>query len=293
MRAFQREAGAPLVFGDSGFRPGGRYLEVPCGRCRGCRLERSRQDAIRCVHESQMHRANAFITLTYSEEQLPAGLTLVKKDFQDFIKRLRRRLEPGRFRFFGCGEYGEEFSRPHYHACLFGVDFEDRVPWKTSPSGELVYRSALLESVWPMGHSSCGSVTFESAAYVARYVMKKELGTSSGPRRQFLDVVTGEVCERDHEFALRSLKPGLGFSWLQKYWSDVYPHGRVVMNGHECPAPRYYDKLFALRDPIEFAALQRRREEAALVRWDDNSPRRLRAKEIVLDAKLAHLKRSL
>lgn len=286
LRAFQVRPGAPVSFSPP---PGhARVLELPCGRCQGCRLERSRQDAVRCVHEASLHESNSFVTLTYDDQHLPPGGTLVKRDWQLFMKRLRRRfsiydVSLGHWlpRFFMCGEYGELNGRPHYHACLFGVDFPDKVLLKEE-RGERLYRSALLDSCWKLGHASCGSVTFQSAAYVARYIMAKALGVSAGEKSETLP-----------EFALRSLKPGLGQHWLRKFCSDVFPSGKVVFNGVECTAPRYYDKLFAREDPEAFEGLRSRRLMEADKRFDDNGPARLRVKEQVLKARISSLKRSL
>ena len=118
-----------------------RPCSVPCGRCIGCRLERSRMWAVRCVHEAQLHSRNCFITLTFDDAHLDKSGSLVKRDFVLFMKRLRKRF--GRVRFFHCGEYGSQLSRPHHHACLFGFDFDDRVFYKEK-SGVRLYRSKAL-----------------------------------------------------------------------------------------------------------------------------------------------------
>ena len=107
-----------------------RRVSVPCGQCIGCRLERSRQWAVRCVHESSLHRFSSFITLTYNDEHLPSDRSLNVEHFQRFMKRLRKHLEPLKIRFFHCGEYGDKFRRPHYHAIVFGYDFPDRIPFQ-------------------------------------------------------------------------------------------------------------------------------------------------------------------
>ena len=96
---------------------------VPCGRCMGCRLEKSRQWAVRCVHEAKFYEDNCFVTLTYAPEHLPKDGSLNRKHVQDFIKRLRRRLDDRKIRVFYCGEYGDKLRRPHYHLCLFNCDF--------------------------------------------------------------------------------------------------------------------------------------------------------------------------
>ena len=105
-------------------------IEVPCGQCIGCRLERSRQWAVRCVHEASLYKNNCFVTLTYSDDKLPSDGSLHFDHFQKFMKRLRRFYDDSRIRFFHCGEYGEQYSRPHYHCCLFNFDFVDKKFWK-------------------------------------------------------------------------------------------------------------------------------------------------------------------
>ena len=151
---------------------------VPCGQCIGCRLERSRQWAIRCVHEASLHTDNCFITLTYSPDCLPSDGSLNHDDFQKFFKRLRKHIAPKKIRYYMCGEYGEDLQqpsklgRPHFHACLFGLDFDDKQLYIVRDDVKL-YTSATLEKIWGKGFVTIGDVTFESAAYVARYIAKK------------------------------------------------------------------------------------------------------------------------
>ena len=127
-------------------KPGGysHPIQLPCGQCIGCRLDRSLSWAIRCTHESQLHAQNSFITLTYSEDHLPWDGSLVKSHMQDFFKRLRHYCKPQKIRYYMCGEYGENLSRPHYHACLFGKDFPDKEIFKEC-EGILTYTSQILE----------------------------------------------------------------------------------------------------------------------------------------------------
>lgn len=149
-------------------------LSLPCGQCIGCRLEYSRQWAIRCMHESTLHDQSCFITLTYSDDNLPEHGTLILRDFQLFMKRLRFEFSNVKIRFYHCGEYGEKFGRPHYHALLFGIDFEaDRTLYSQSKQGSKLYVSDTLNKLWNKGFATIGNITFESAAYVARYVVKK------------------------------------------------------------------------------------------------------------------------
>ena len=191
-----------------------------------------------------------------------------------------------------CGEYGEDFGRPHYHACLFGIDFShDRKVWKHSGQFPL-YRSASLEELWPFGHSSIAELTFETAAYTARYVMKKVTGDAAEKHYRRTDPETGESFDLVPEFNKMSLKPGIGATFLNKYMSDIYPHDYVVVNGSKAKPPRYYDKKFSEVDPDAFDQLKADRELAASHAAFDNTWDRLAVKETVANARLSLLKRN-
>lgn len=260
-----------------------RQLSLPCGQCIGCRLERSRQWAMRCLHEASLYKQNCFLTLTYDDEHLPTRGMLDYPAFQKFLKRLRKHAAPTRPRFYMCGEYGPENWRPHYHACIFGFDFPDKKYHAKSPSGERIYRSASLEKLWPFGFSSIGAVTFESAAYVARYCVQKITGHNA--RFHYRRIDSAGEYHLPPEFNRMSLKPGIGARWLEKYQLDVYPHDYVVINGKECKPPKYYDRLFSRQFPDDFEELQFEREKDGRSRYQDNTPERLAVKEIVARAR--------
>lgn len=266
-----------------------RSLFLKCGQCVGCRLERSRQWAVRCLHEASLSESNCFVTLTYDHEHLPHLSSLSYPDFQKFMKRTRK---IARVRFYMCGEYGEDFGRPHFHACLFGFDFPDKVYFSMSPGGARMYRSAILEGLWPFGFSSVGSVNFESAAYVARYCMKKVTGPLSSRHYEVVDA-DGVIHCRTPEFNRMSLKPGIGANWFSHFQSDVYPKGMVVVNGVEARPPRYYDKLFERMDPEGYECMQFGRHLEAQAVAADNTDERLAVREQVARARISSLKRSL
>ena len=218
----------------------GRVLEevmLPCGQCIGCRLERSRQWAIRCVHEASMYDDNSFLTLTYDSEHLPKDGSLNLRDVQNFLKRFRKYVYPNKIRFFQCGEYGETYGRPHHHMIVFGYDFQDKELFGyvgDSRRNNPIFTSDILSSLWPFGYSSIGDVTFESCAYVARYVTKKFFGKGADEYYQ----------GRRPEYVTMSRRPGIGAAWLQKYASDVYNQDKCIIRGNKsCRPPKYYDKV--------------------------------------------------
>ncbi|AXH74001.1 MAG: replication initiator protein [Microviridae sp.] len=286
-----RSSNGSVNFVQNRFHGSGDTLSLPCGRCIGCRLEKSREWAMRCMHEAQMHERNCFVSLTYNDFNLPEDGSLRYKDFQDFMRKLR--YEFGKVRFYMCGEYGDDNGRPHFHALLFGVDFDDKVYFKKSPAGFPLYRSRKLEVLWPYGYSSIGSLTFESAGYVARYVMKKVTGDAAEAHYRVVNEDTGEVKERKPEFGHMSLKPGIGAAWLDKFSSDVYPGGRVVVRGAEGMSPRYYDLRWKKSHPDVMEQLAFERDRAARLRYLDNTDERLAVKEKVRLAGIQMLKRKL
>lgn len=265
-----------------------RPLELPCGQCIGCRVERSRQWALRCVHEAQMHGANCFVTLTYSDENLPGDGGLHVEDWQKFAKRLRKSV--GAFRFFHCGEYGDANRRPHYHACLFGLDFsDDRVLLRRSGEHSL-FVSPLLTRTWGLGHCSVGDLTYESAAYVARYVCKKLTGPEGEVEYSRVDESTGEVTRVCAPYVTMSRRPGVGSTWFEKFSAEVYPSDEVVHKGRRFRPPRFYDGKLSEE---ELDQVKGKRAARVALRKEDLTPDRLRVREVVADARLSRLRRSL
>lgn len=191
-------------------------------------------------------------------------------------------------------EYGEKFRRPHYHACLFGIDFADKKHFKNSPSSFQLYESATLQKLWPYGFSSIGEITFESAAYIARYCINKINGDQAKRHYEAIDLETGEIKNLKPEFNQMSRNGGIGLHWLNKYTADVYPHGKVVRRGGASfNAPRYYDKQYEKQFPTEFEQLKLERITEAHMRRKDNTNRRLQDKETVAKAQAKMLKRTI
>ena len=269
----------------------GFELKLPCGQCRGCRLERSRQWAMRCVHEASLWERNCFITLTYDEGHLPDDGSLNKKHFQDFMKRLRSRFSGQRIRFYHCGEYGEKFGRPHYHACLFGFDFADKVLFSES-DGTRLYESASLSDIWGHGFCSIGDVTFESAAYVARYILKKITGDRAIEHYMACDARTGEIVVMQPEYTTMSRRPGIGRGWFDKFGDETYRDDFVVLRGRKMKPTRFYDGIYEAENPEGFAAVKRSRILYAREHSDDSTPERLRVREVCAEARLSRLVRS-
>lgn len=255
----------------------GTDIELPCRKCIGCRLDTARQWAIRCVHESQMHRENCFLTLTYDPQHLPPGNTLVKKDVQLFLKRLRDLLHRGglnsKVRYYAVGEYGSLGDRPHYHLLLFGFNFPDRALSYQNGKTAL-YTSPILQSLWPYGFSTIGELNFDSACYCARYVQKKFIGPDADQHYQ----------GRIPEFALMSKqKGGLGKSWFEAYKNDLYNHDQCVVDSRFITRPpAFYDRELKKIDPDKFAALQEKRREKAKNNPDNTPERRAVLKKLQL-----------
>lgn len=276
---------------------GADLFSLRCGQCIGCRLNRAREWSIRGLHESQLYDVNSFVTLTYDDMKL-WRTDLVYKDFQAFMRRLRyARGNKNDVRFYMAGEYGEDFGRPHFHCILFNCGFSDRYPFGKTPAGCQIYRSPMLERLWPHGFSSVGDVTLESIGYVARYCVKKVTGAGAAKHYEAVDGFTGEIIQRRPEFNKMSLRPAIGKRWFEQFRADIYgvevQEGRdyVVVDGAKLKPPRYYDKLLKSVDGFAKDAIDYFRGVKMESLLDDSSPERLNVQEIVAKARLSFKKR--
>lgn len=267
-----------------------RAFWLPCGQCIGCRLERSRQWANRCILELEYHDSAYFVTLTYDDDHVPQSWyadestgeavpvqTLRKKDFQAFMKRLRFHFGQG-IRFFACGEYGPETWRPHYHAIIFGLKLDDLIPWSKSPQGNQYYLSSSLQQVWsirkaptrygsvncltadpeffydPIGHILVSEVTWETCAYVARYCTKKLTGDQADFYPRF---------GLEPPFSLMSNRPGLARQWYDDHpdcYDFEYINVSTPKGGRKFRPPRYFDKLYDIDYPDRMAEIKKSRK---------------------------------
>ena len=274
----------------------GREIQLPCGRCIGCRSSRSKEWAIRCMHEASQHENNCFITLTYDEDHIPKDHGLHHSDFQKFMKRLRKAYRNLPIRYYMAGEYGKDehggLGRPHFHAIMFGIDFSDKY-LLYQENGRNYYRSETLETIWPNGMSNITGVTFQTAAYVARYIMKKVTGEKAEDHYQKVDPYTGEIYKVNPEYNCMSLKPGIASEWFEKFRDDVFPHDYVIWDGKKIRTPKYYLDKLAQAVPGQFDEVKEARKKTAIDRKYDNTPERLAVREQVCKMNLSRTKRNL
>lgn len=226
-----------------------RKLELPCGRCMGCRLEKARAWAVRLMHEAKCHNDNHFVTLSYDDDQIPPGGSLRPEDYVLFMKRLRKK-HPG-VRYYQCGEYGDTTERPHHHALLFNCQFNDLKSVPRARDAHALFTSAELEATWQKGIVWVGAVTFESAAYVASYVTKKITGEKAAEHYR------GRV----PEYATMSRRPGITRGYYDRFAQEVYEHDEVIVRGHAIRPPKYYDRLFDKEDPDALALVKLTRQQ--------------------------------
>ena len=295
LEGYQGDSGA-IVFDKTKSKTGFK-LAVPCRQCIGCRIDYSKEWAIRCTNEAQMHKDNMFLTLTYDDEHLPEDLQLNHQHFQKFIRALRQRYDKrgaNGIRYYMCGEYGEQTKRPHYHALIFGFRFPDCKLWQER-NGHRVWRSEELEKLWYHGHSEIGSVTFQSAAYCARYIQKKIMGPEAKRGHPIVDAETGEIIDRRRpEYTRMSLRPGIGLSWIQKYKSDVFPEDLVtVEGGKKFKAPLYYRNWLKQHDPEMWEKCREARIEKSHENAENSTAERLAVREKCLQARTQKLIRTL
>jgi len=251
------------------------------------------------MHEAQMHEESSFITLTYDDKNVKVGL-----EYEDFRLLMRKIRKERTVRYFVAGEYGSLNQRPHWHALIFGYAFD----WKAEANrggidltggltdfGDGIQRSKVLEQFWDKGFSSVGTITYESAMYVAKYACKRVYGSNASEYYRRVDLGTGEVVAVAPEFARMSRRPGLGETWFNKYWRDVYEcrDGIVQRGGRLGKPPRYYDNLLAKTDPDlrDYKDLERYEKSGDFMA--DCTPTRLREREICAEAQIARKRTQL
>lgn len=261
-------------------------VKVACGRCLGCRIERRDQWMQRLLHESKLHLYKWFATLTYSDDKLPRHGSLVKRHVQLWQKRVRKARPGDKVRFFSVGEYGKTTRRAHYHSLVFGTDFPDKRK-HSEKDGNVLYCSEEFDRLWGHGHCSLGSVTPESCAYVAGYVVDKINGQMAEAHYSRLDAVTGEVVRIEPEFAVMSLKPGIGAGWYERYKDDFFPSDVSVVRGKPRPVPDYYTDKLKADNPQMHDDIKARRLAQAQKRRADSTPARLAVRQEVAAARLA------
>lgn len=229
----------------------GHNVKLPCGGCLGCRLDRCNDWALRCMHESQLHRENCFITLTFDNDHLP-GPSVSVRPFQLFMKKLRKATDR-KIRYFHSTEYGDRKMRPHHHAILFGFSPNDLVTSRRSRKGNLFFDSPFLSKVWGNGLIAIGDVTHDSAAYTAAYTIKKDT------KKTFVDNMTGEILA--HEQMTCSRAPSIGLEFFKKF-QDQYIFQDFILNAKKRKQriPRAYMKYLESSNPAAFDEIKRRRE---------------------------------
>lgn len=288
--------------------------QLRCRVCIGCRSDRACDISLRAAHEAQMHDAGCFLTLTYDRESLPVtwkyssdegqrlalahpqrvvpyGGSLRREDVVVFMKRLRKRVHEDygeRVRAYVVGEYGGRTQRPHYHALLFGFDFRhDRIRVEDSRGGHPQWSSKLLDELWSAGMCRIGELGQQSAQYAAKYALK-----SLGGKQELRGLVGGGMVEVEPAFDSLPHGRALGLPWLDRFWSDVFPLGAVVLRGgRQVPVPLAYLKVCKERDPEVYERVSEARALEGLKRLEDAMPARLRVREEVAHAKASRSQR--
>lgn len=301
--------------------------EIPCGQCMECRINSSKQLAQRALAESTMHNENYFITLTYDDEHLPLAYTvsrktgdpglysvLVRKHYDDFVKKLRRYFEyyfgiTG-IMLFPCGEYGSESGRAHFHFIAFGLPLS----LITDPTKKLQYFKdislsgrhyeylicPLIEDLWDKGFVTIGEVNWETCAYVARYVTKKMIGKSEKEYLSYCEQLN--VPPQPREFHGAPKRPGMGLRYYEEHKDDIYRIDKVVLPGGKVSQPcYYYDKKYDVDNPELMALTKEQRREKAqkskMLKFKGFTPQQVEIAEKthadVFENRIKRLKRSL
>ena len=289
----------PIKLFDNGKHPSGKFkyttyrtestvgimpTVVPCGKCIGCRMEKSRQWAVRCCHELRYHKEACFLTLTYNSENIPDDYGLNKAHMTCFLKRLRKHHPNVTIKYLQCGEYGSAKSRPHHHIILYGLNFKsDRKLYKKTSQNNILYTSETLTKIWGQGFALIGEVTLQSVQYVCRYTLKKKYG----------DEAKTHYGKRTPEYITASNRPAIGRKFFEQYQTDMYPHDYISFNGRKTKIPKYYDRLLQNVNEKLYELIKISRRKKALENAHLNTPEQLKLREQVLYERMKKLRRGL
>ncbi len=273
MRAWRKRRGTGVTFTRAeGWAD--RPVEIKCGRCLGCKRQKAQAWALRITHEASMHRSNCFLTLTIDDKHMPEDRSLDPRHWQLFAKRLRKRAGP--FRHLYSGEYGSKEERPHYHACIFGLDMRRGAESFPNEAEHPLWRSAILDDIWGMGHVAIGELEYASAQYTAKYVVKsegkeKDVERWGGRKPEYISMSRGG----------RGGEGGIGTSWIKKYKMDAFGDGVLSHQGILHAVPKFYEKVLT---ELELGAWKHRAARAIdeLRQAGELTRSRLDTKEYVL-----------
>lgn len=265
------------------------FLVIPCGQCIGCRIGYSRQWAVRMMLEKEYSDNCYFLTLTYDDDHLtfeesfdprtritqaPNMVTHCdpdtgelldhmtlnrgpKSDLVKFNKRLRKKFGDG-IRFYATGEYGSKTFRPHYHGIYFNLPLED-LKFFMHDKKFNYYTSDTIARLWPFGFHLITEVSFETCAYVSRYVTKKATGEGAAEKYEKFG-----ICP---EYSIMSRRPGIGRQWFDEHGSDAYESYIITVSdskgGFQFQPPAYYDRLFEVLDPLRMAEIKENKRKKA------------------------------
>lgn len=220
--------------------------EIPCGKCRNCLQGKAAQWGVRVAAEASMHEQSWFVTMTYSDDNMPMNGSLRRHHFTQFIRAIRREISP--VRYLGCGEYSPApLLRPHYHCALFGIALPLMKRVGTSKRGYPLYGCPELDAVWPHGSITAGELTAASGAYVASYTIKgtrKATAADYQRHNHFVpgwgEFYTGPV---EPEFIRMSLRPGIGHRYVEQFADELLTSDSLIVEGQPRGLPRYFDKI--------------------------------------------------
>lgn len=254
LTAYENPDGGRPIFGFEGVKNGYREIKLPCGKCPECQRDYYTSWATRGSRELSVWESSVFLTLTYSEENLPKDFSLKKDDVQRFIKRVKKYFRSSKenpIRQIYCGEYGSKTLRPHYHVILFNCDFVDKKRHRTSDQGHKIYTSDVLNGLWPYGFVEFGYATPATIAYVFKYVLKRK--TRKEREKPLYHEIDGITYEVEHEFIEASRNPGIGAHLRD---SKSLKKGYLTVNGVKKKLPKYYLEYLRLNDPDTYDHIQ-------------------------------------
>lgn len=224
------------------------FIQIPCGKCIGCRMDYSRSWADRMTYHSiGKEDCSYFITLTYDDKKqseldynpIYDIYSLNYEHTTDFIKKLRNKFRDAEIDYYYSGEYGDKQFRNHFHMIAYNLFIPDLEFYKLNDLGDPLYTSNIIESLWTYGFCTIGLFNWRSAAYTARYVEKKRDGRA---------MVEYTALGLEPEKCRCSRRPGIAYDYYIDNYKDIWLNSglrvdRSVNSQGKLGVPRYFRKL--------------------------------------------------
>lgn len=243
------------------------WYKLPCGRCTNCKIQIAKEWALRCCLELPYWEKSIFTTLTFRDSEM-TDPSIHKKELSDFFHNVRNDLRKSKqkIKILGCGEYGDESMRKHYHAIIFGLGMSNEKITISHNCETYTSENSILEKNWSKGNVFNGIVTWNSCRYVASYVFKK----------YYDELKEDYYTSKGLENPFQHTSNGIGKQFYEEWANNILSKGYIMFNGIKHTIPRYFLELYEKDGKkLELERMQMKHAEEDFWKWYDKKTKEI------------------